>query len=73
MFEPRLDILPDSQRLLWPELDAAPSDFVLYGGTALALHGSARARILIPKATFHSDQSLLQRPNPLRRFMAMGR
>jgi hypothetical protein len=36
-FEPRLDILPESQRLLWPELDAVPRDFVLYGGTALAL------------------------------------
>src|SRR6266542_3121408 len=37
-FEPRLDILTDSQRLLWPELNAVPSDFVLYGGTGLALH-----------------------------------
>jgi hypothetical protein len=37
LFEPRLDILPESQRRLWPELDAVPSDFVLYGGTALAL------------------------------------
>ncbi|MGD0966632.1 MAG: nucleotidyl transferase AbiEii/AbiGii toxin family protein [Candidatus Acidiferrales bacterium] len=36
-FEPRLDILPESQRQLWPELDAIPSDFVLYGGTGLAL------------------------------------
>lgn len=36
-FEPRLDILPKSQRSLWPELDAVPSDFVLYGGTGLAL------------------------------------
>ena len=36
-FEPRLDILPVSQRRLWPELDAVPSDFVLYGGTGLAL------------------------------------
>ena len=36
-FEPRLDILPESQRRLWPELEAVPSDFVLYGGTALAL------------------------------------
>ena len=36
-FEPRLDILPESQRRLWPELDAIPSDFVLYGGTGLAL------------------------------------
>jgi hypothetical protein len=31
-FEPRLDILPASQRLLWPELDRVPEDFVLYGG-----------------------------------------
>jgi hypothetical protein len=23
-FEPRLDILPESQRRLWPELDAVP-------------------------------------------------
>ena len=29
--------MPESQRRLWPELDAVPSDFVLYGGTALAL------------------------------------
>jgi hypothetical protein len=36
-FEPRLDILPDSQRRLWPELDAIPPDFILYGGTGLAL------------------------------------
>ena len=36
-FEPRLDILPESQRRLWPELDSVPSDFVLYGGTGLAL------------------------------------
>jgi hypothetical protein len=36
-FDPRLDILPDSQRALWLELDAIPSAFVLYGGTALAL------------------------------------
>ena len=36
-FEPRLDILPESQLRLWPEPDAVPSDFVLYGGTGLAL------------------------------------
>ena len=34
---PRLDILPASQRALWRELAAIPPDFVLYGGTALAL------------------------------------
>jgi hypothetical protein len=36
-FEPRLDVLPECQRRLWPELDAVPSVFVLYGGTGLAL------------------------------------
>lgn len=37
-FLPRLDILPPAQRRFWPELAAIPKDFVLYGGTALALH-----------------------------------
>lgn len=37
-FRPRLDILPPPQRRLWPELIAVPAAFVLYGGTALALH-----------------------------------
>jgi hypothetical protein len=36
-FDPLLDILPESQLRLWPELDAVPSEFVLYGGTGLAL------------------------------------
>lgn len=34
---PRLDILPPPQRALWRDLAAIPPDFVLYGGTALAL------------------------------------
>ena len=42
-FEPRLDILPESQRRLWPELDAVPPDFVLYGATGLALQLGHRA------------------------------
>jgi hypothetical protein len=37
-FAPRLDILPPPQRRLWDELAAVPGEFVLYGGTALALH-----------------------------------
>ncbi len=37
-FTPRLDILPPPQRRLWDELTAVPAEFVLYGGTALALH-----------------------------------
>ena len=37
-FAPRLDILPKPQRRLWDELAAVPPEFVLYGGTAVALH-----------------------------------
>jgi hypothetical protein len=37
-FDPRLDILPELQRRLWTELGSVPSMFVLYGGTAVALH-----------------------------------
>ena len=36
-FEPRLDVLPGPQRRLLPELSCVPPQFVLYGGTALAL------------------------------------
>ncbi len=37
-FTPRLDILPPPQRQLWDELAGVPAEFVLYGGTAIALH-----------------------------------
>jgi nucleotidyltransferase AbiEii toxin of type IV toxin-antitoxin system len=37
-FAPRLEILPPAQRKLWNELSETPREFVLYGGTALALH-----------------------------------
>lgn len=36
-FAPKLEILPPAQRRLWEELKHTPTDFVLYGGTALAL------------------------------------
>lgn len=36
-FTPRVDILPEAQRRLWPELGATPRNFTLYGGTAIAL------------------------------------
>lgn len=35
---PHLETLPAPQRALWGELVAIPQGFVLYGGTALALH-----------------------------------
>ena len=34
----QLSILATPQRRLWDELEAVPGEFVLYGGTALALH-----------------------------------
>jgi hypothetical protein len=37
-FTPRLEILPKPQRFLWDELASVPPEFVLYGGTAIALH-----------------------------------
>jgi hypothetical protein len=37
-FSPRLGILPKAQRRLWDELAVIPAEFVLYGGTAVALH-----------------------------------
>jgi hypothetical protein len=38
-FDPRLDVLPGAQREIWAALSAAPGlSFVLYGGTAIALH-----------------------------------
>jgi hypothetical protein len=37
MFTPKLEILPFAQRRLWDELKHTPKEFVLYGGTALAL------------------------------------
>jgi Nucleotidyl transferase AbiEii toxin, Type IV TA system len=36
-FTPQLDILPQAQRRLWPELEQVPRQFTLYGGTAIAL------------------------------------
>ena len=37
-FHPHLEILPTAQMRLWHELSAVPDQFVVYGGTALALH-----------------------------------
>jgi len=44
-FSPRLEILPASQRRLWTELFSVPHEFVLYGGTALALHLGHRSSV----------------------------
>ena len=52
-FEPRLDILPASQRALWPHLQFARDRFVLYGGTALALRLGHRASVDFDLFSFH--------------------
>ena len=44
-FEPNLTILPPPQLRLWPELDATPEAFTLYGGTALALRFGHRTSV----------------------------
>lgn len=57
MLKPRLEILPSSQRRLWNEMRGAiPADFVLYGGTALALRLGHRAS---EDFDFFSNQSFL--------------
>lgn len=44
-FTPRLDVLPPPQRRLWNEFAGIPPEFVLYGGTAIALHLGHRASV----------------------------
>jgi len=44
-FRPNLDSLPGPQRRLWPTLSGTPDDFVLYGGTAIALYLGHRESI----------------------------
>ena len=46
LFDPRIEILPPAQKEIWPQLVAAPDlSFVLYGGTAVALHLGHRISI----------------------------
>src|SRR5262249_33223187 len=45
-FEPKTSILPKAQQEIWPLLAAAPGlCFVLYGGTAVALHLGHRTSV----------------------------
>jgi len=54
-FAPRLDILPPPQRRLWDDLATIPPEFVLYGGTAVALHLGHRESV---DFDFFSNQPL---------------
>jgi hypothetical protein len=58
-FIPRLDTLPASQRVLWPELGGTPQIFTLYDGTALAVRLGHRASLdfdFFSNASFDPDQ-----------------
>lgn len=55
MLQPILDILPEAQRELWSALVEIPDNFVLYGGTALALRLGHRSSV---DFDFFSSQTL---------------
>jgi hypothetical protein len=54
ILKPNLTIFPPPQLQLWPELDATPDHFTLYGGTALALRIGHRSSL---DFDFFSNQS----------------
>ncbi len=74
-FHPRLETLPEAQQLLWGELIDVPADFVLYGGTAVALHLGHRQSVdfdffgtnkfdpdeLLQSISFLGDATVLQK------------
>ena len=56
VFQPKLDVLPVSQRNLWPSLEPVTRlGFVLYGGTAIALRLGHRVSV---DFDFFTDQKL---------------
>jgi hypothetical protein len=86
-FVPRLDILPAPQQRLWTELSQVPPEFVLYGGTAIALYLGHRVSIdfdffgseafdptrLESKIPFLADAQITQRePNTLTGIVERG-
>lgn len=66
MLVPKLEILPPAQQRLWPELEAVPDRFVLYGGTALALRvGHRVSQDFDFFSSFPFEPSALEREIPL--------
>jgi len=60
-----LSILPESQRKLWNELNQVPPEFVLYGGTALALRLGHRISVdfdFFTSSPFQPDELIAQIP-----------
>lgn len=43
--KPNLNVLPSPQKQVWEELATTPSDFILYGGTAIALRLGHRTSV----------------------------
>jgi len=48
ILQPHLEVLSEAQLALWKELSEVPNDFVLYGGTALALRLGHRKSVFNP-------------------------
>lgn len=44
-FKAKMGVLPDTQRALWPELKSVGDQFVLYGGTAIAVRLGHRSSV----------------------------
>jgi hypothetical protein len=60
-----LSILPESQRNLWSDLDQVPDNFVLYGGTALALRLGHRISVdfdFFTSSPFQPDELIFRVP-----------
>lgn len=65
MLEPCVETLPAAQRRLWAELGDTPGEFVLYGGTALALrlaHRRSDDFDFFSSAPVHSTRLLREVP-----------
>jgi hypothetical protein len=60
VFAPRLDVLPEPQRKLWPELAGTPDHFILYGGTAIALRFGHRQSVDFFSPVTFEPHSLLK-------------
>jgi len=67
-FVPKLDVLPAPQRALWPGLQFTTNDFILYGGTALALRLGHRSSVDFDFFSFRPlDPAALRSQVPLLR------
>src|SRR6266700_1470243 len=68
IFAPHISILPPPQQRLWKDLFELPADFVLYGGTAIALHLGHRASVDFDFFSLKEfDPSVLSRSIPFMR------